>query len=140
MPTIEVFHNDVPPSSNTNTGVGGRGDPHAIARTKGEWEGIFGFLLLSARMPRRCHRVTVKVRLEFRTRNRRDSDNFYFPIAKPLGDALTGAGWLEDDDFSRYRCERPEIVVGVADLPPRVRGRTTLEVTYETQPVPMVPA
>lgn len=139
MQTITVFHNAVPPSSNTNTGVGGRGDPHAIARTKGTWQGIFGMLLLAGRLPRRCHRITVNVRLEFRTKQRRDSDNFYFPVAKPLGDALTKGGWLEDDDATRYRCERPEIVLGVVNLPFRVAGRTTLEVRYETQPPPMVP-
>lgn len=140
MPTITVYHNEIPPSSNTNTGVGGRGKPQAIARTKGTWEGIFGFLILGAGMPKRCHRVTVKVQLEFRTNQRRDSDNFYFPIAKPLGDALTKGGWLEDDDATRYRCERPEIVLGATDLPARVKGRTTLEITYDTQPPPMVPA
>lgn len=137
--TRTIFHNAAPPSSNTNTGVGGRGHPKAIARTKREWQQTWGALLLADGAPRGCHRVGVSPRLQFATKGRRDADNFYFPIAKPLGDALVAGGILLDDDYERFLCERVAIEVGVTDLPRGVRGRTTLEITFETQPPPMRP-
>lgn len=139
MPTVTVHHNAIPPSSNTNTGVGGRGKPQAIGRIKGEWQGIFAVMLMEAKIPRRCTKVRVKAKLEFRTKHRRDADNFYFPVAKPLGDALTKGGWLVDDDYTRYEFERVEIEVGVTDLPPLAQGRTTLEIDYDTHVQPMKP-
>lgn len=131
MPTATCFVDETPPSSNTNTGVGGRGNPKGIARTKGKWEGMFAVMLLTAKLPRNLSRVRVRPRLEFKTPNRRDSDNFYFAISKPLGDALTKGGWLPDDTPEFYACERPEIEVGVKTLPPMAKGRLTLDIEYE---------
>lgn len=129
--TVTVYYDDIPPSSNTNSGVGGRGDPRGIARTKRQWEGIFQALLMGAKVPRRRTKIKVVPRLQFRTKHRRDADNFYFAVSKPLGDALSKGGWLVDDDFERYECERPLIEVGVTDLPRLAKSRLVLEVTYE---------
>jgi Holliday junction resolvase RusA-like endonuclease len=139
MPEVTTYVDQVPPSSNTNTGVGGRGHPKGISRTKKEWEGIFQVMLMQARVPRRLDRIHVKPRLQFRTKNRRDADNFYFAVGKPLGDALVKGGWLVDDDYTRYEMERVEIEVGITELPPLAKGRTTLLITYETQPRPWTP-
>lgn len=119
----------IPPSSNTNSGVGGRGHPKAVARTKKVWAQTFGGMLMAAGVPRGCSRIEVNPRLEFRTRNRRDGDNFYFAISKPLGDILTQGGWIPDDTPDHYRCERVRIEVGV-ELPKRQRGRMVLELSW----------
>jgi Holliday junction resolvase RusA-like endonuclease len=129
--TVTLVHDEAPPSSNTNSGVGGRGNPHSVARTKGQWEGTFAKLLMMARVPRHLSKVKVIPRLEFRTATRRDGDNFYFAISKPLGDCLTKGGWLEDDTPDHYECERVRVEVGCKDLPKHVKSRMTLELTYE---------
>lgn len=131
MNRTSTYVDETPPSSNTNTGVGGRGNPKGIARTKGTWEGKFAFMLLAAKLPRGLSLVRVTPRLEFRTPNRRDADNFYFAISKPLGDALTKGGWLPDDTPDHYACERPRIETGVTTLPPLAKGRLTLDIEYE---------
>lgn len=124
-----VFVDDVPPSSNTNTGVGGRGHPKAIARTKRVWQEVFGGLLMAAGVPRGLEFMQVRPRLEFRTRSRRDGDNFYFAISKPLGDILTKGGWIPDDTPDHYYFERVSIAVGV-EMPQHLRGRLTLDLTW----------
>lgn len=130
--TVTAYIDETPPSANTNTGVGGRGKPQAIARTKGEWEGKFAAALLAARVPRRLSYVRVTPELKFKRKGRApDSDNFHFPISKPLGDCLVKGGWLFDDNPDHYACERPRIEMGVTDLPPLAKGRTTLHITYE---------
>ena len=130
--TFVLTHNDTPPSSNKNAGVGGRGKPQAIARTKGEWQGIFAILLLQAKVPKRLVHVTATARLEFKNKGRRDSDNFIFPVSKPLGDALTKGGWLVDDDSERYHFGGVEVVKSpLVDAPPLVKGRTTVILEVE---------
>lgn len=131
MNVTTCFIDETPPSSNTNTGVGGRGNPKGIARTKGRWEGMFAMMLLTAKLPRSLSFVRVRPKLEFRTKHRRDSDNFYFAISKPLGDALQKGGWLPDDTPEFYACERPEIETGVQGLPQLAQGRLTLTIEYE---------
>lgn len=131
MPEVTVYVDEAPPSSNKNNGVGGRGHPASIARTKREWEGKFAMLLLAAGVPRGLREVRVTPTLQFRTRNQRDSDNFYFAVSKPLGDALVKGGWLADDTPAYYACERPRIEIGVTDLPPLAKGRTVLAISYE---------
>lgn len=132
MPSTTVYVDQTPPSSNTNLGVGGRGNPKGVSRTKKTWEGIFQVMLMQARVPRRVEHIHVTPRLKFKTANRRDADNFYFAIGKPLGDALVKGGWLIDDDFTRYEIERVKIETGVIHLPPLSKGRTILEVTWRT--------
>lgn len=131
MPTATCFVDETPPSSNTNTGVGGRGNPKGISRTKGKWEGIFAMLLMAERVPRHLTRVRVYPELRFKTKNRRDADNFYFAVSKPLGDAMVKGGWLPDDTPEFYACERPEIVVGYTDLKPLSKGLLVLKLEYE---------
>jgi Holliday junction resolvase RusA-like endonuclease len=132
VPSVVAYVDMTPPSSNTNTGVGGRGKPQAIARTKGEWEGLFLGALMAAKLPKRLARVHVKPQLKFKRKGKApDADNFYFAISKPLGDALQKAGYITDDDPEHYRCERPEIEMGATDLPPLPKSRTTLEINYE---------
>ncbi len=111
-----LCHNATPPSANTNTGVGGRGNPHAIGRTKKKWEQVFGALLMEARVPRGLSHVRVTPYLRFRTATRRDGDNFYFPIAKPLGDILKAGGWIPDDTPDHLYVERVRITTGVRGL------------------------
>lgn len=131
MNQVELYHTQAPPSSNNNTGVGGRGDPHAIARTKGEWEGVFAMLLLIANVPRGLTRVRAYPRLKFRTKTRRDADNFYFAISKPLGDALVKGGWIPDDTPEHYSCERVELVIGATDLPTYMKSQMIVRLEYE---------
>lgn len=131
MKQVELTHTQAPPSSNTNTGVGGRGDPRAIARRKGEWEGTFAMLLMVAKVPRNLTRVRAFPRLKFRTKTVRDADNFYFPISKPLGDALKKGGWLPDDGPEFFQCERVEIVVGATDLPKHMKSSMSIRLEYE---------
>lgn len=129
--TITITHDATPPSANTNAGVGGRGSARSVGRTKLEWEGTFGFLLMKAKVPRGLRWVRVKPRLQFRTNQGRDGDNFYMPISKPLGDILQKGGWLPNDTPEFYNCERVRIETGVTDLPQHVKGRTILEIEYE---------
>lgn len=124
-----VSLDQTPPSANTNTGVGGRGNPKGIARTKKQWEQIFGGLLMEAKVPRNLHFLRVTPFLMFRTPNRRDVDNFFFPISKPLGDVLVSGGWIPDDTPEHFECKRPTIIAGVKDL--GAKSRLTLEFEWE---------
>jgi hypothetical protein len=83
MARAVLSYDETPPSSNTNKGVGGRGHPKSVARTKGRWEGIFQMMLMERRVPRRLAKVNVTAELQFVHARRRDADNFYFAIAKP---------------------------------------------------------
>lgn len=126
-----LVYDEIPPSSNQNNGVGGRGDWRGIARTKGKWEGIFAMLLLSGRVPRGLEFVSVVPELQFKTKHRRDADNWYFAVSKPLGDAMVRGGWLSDDTPDRYQMERVRIFTGVEGLPPLVKkGRMILRLDY----------
>lgn len=132
MTVVTLTWDETPPSANENKGVGGRGNPATVSRTKKQWEGIFGFLLMQAGVPRNLTSVEVKCKLQFRTKVRRDGDNFMMPVSKPLGDVLVSGGWLPDDTPEHYNMERIRIETG-ADLPARIKGRTVLEVDYSTE-------
>lgn len=131
MPTAVLIYDQAPPTSNKNNGVGGRGQPHAIAKTKRLWANIWGSELMRARVPRGCRFVRVRPLVEYQTKGRRDSDNMYFPISKPLGDVLVSMDIIPDDDPKHYACERPEIMLGVTGLNPRTKSRVTLHLEYE---------
>lgn len=131
--TTVLTYDEVPPSSNRNSGVGGRGHPQSIAQTKRRWQEIFGWLLLQARVPKNLKRVEVDAELQFKDKRRRDSDNFYFAIAKPLGDALVKGGWLSDDTSDLYAFNRVRICnEPLVDRNTLVKGRLTLVLRYET--------
>lgn len=127
MNTWTMFYDEVPPSSNTNSGVGGRGHWQGVAKTKLKWEGIFQYMLMAAKVPRPLPSVTVFAELQFRDKRRRDSDNYYFAISKPLGDALVKGGWLVDDNPDYYAFNRVKISETRLVSPnPLVKGRLTL--------------
>lgn len=86
---------------------------------------------MRARVPRGCRFVRVRPLVEYQTKGRRDSDNMYFPISKPLGDVLVSMDIIPDDDPKHYACERPEIMLGVTGLNPRTKSRVTLHLEYE---------
>jgi Holliday junction resolvase RusA-like endonuclease len=131
VPTVVLTYPETPASSNTNAGVGGRGHPKAVARTKGRWEGLFAMMLLAEGVPRNLPRVSVTAELKFRDRRRRDADNFFFPISKPLGDALVKGGWLADDTPDYYEFERVRISEEKLDHhDPRVKGEIKLTLTW----------
>ena len=125
-----LTYHDTPPSANRNNGVGGRGDPRTIARTKSKWQNIFIALLHDAGVPKNLRHVTARPRLEFKTRHRRDADNYYQPISKPLGDAFVRGGWLPDDTPLYYKCERVEIIAGVAHHLPLVTSSLIIELEF----------
>ena len=125
-----IWYNDAPPSSNKNNGVGGRGNPHAIAKTKEKWEQIWGTELMIAMLPRNLRFIHVTPLIEYRTANRRDEDNLYFPVSKPFGDICVKRGHIPDDTPEFYKCEAVVIQVGVTTLPPRVKAVTTLTLDY----------
>lgn len=127
-----AYLDEIPPSSNAKSSVGGRSNEQAQARVKGEWEGRFAVMLLAAKLPKGLAHVRVQPYLEFKRNGKApDSDNFYFPISKPLGDCLQKGGWLADDDPAHYACERPRIEMGVDGLPKLAKGRLILEVEFE---------
>lgn len=123
-----MWYDEVPPSSNTNSGVGGRGHHHGIARTKLKWEGILQYMLMAAKVPRPLPFVEVSAELQFKDAGRRrDADNWHFAISKPLGDALVKGGWISDDTPDFYTFGKVEISkVKLATPNPMVKGRLIL--------------
>jgi len=128
--TVMLSYDQAPPSSNKNYGIGGRGHPQAIARTKRRWEQIWMAELMRRQVPRGCSYVRATALVEYADRRRRDSDNLYFPISKPLGDSLTKVGIIEDDDPRHYAFERPVISIGVEGLNRITKSRITIMLTY----------
>lgn len=129
--TLLPYVDQLPPSSNAKSSVGGRSNHAAQARVKGEWEGLFLAAFLAVKLPKRIVKVHAKPELEFKRKGRSpDPDNFYFPVSKPLGDALYKGGYLPDDDPSHYLCDRPKLTMGVDGLPQLAKGRTILEITF----------
>jgi hypothetical protein len=126
-----LIYDGIPPSSNTNKGVGGRGSPYAVARTKKEWEGIFAVLLLQLKVPRGLTWIEVTPTLRFRTKARRDSDNFYFAISKPFGDVCVKMGVIPDDTPEHYGMQRVVIETGCTDLRPGIKGQTILDLAFD---------
>lgn len=125
-----IKHNVVPPSSNSKTGLGGRSHWSVQAKTKGEWEGIFCMLLLAARLPKKLESVRAYPEIHFKTKAKRDGDNYYFPISKPLGDALVKGGWLPDDTPEFYNCERVHVLIG--EEPPAPLVTSWIEVRLDS--------
>lgn len=106
MTLLTVEHHDIPPSANAAIY---RTHHQKAQRIKKQWQGTFGYLLMAAKLPRGITKVTATVELKFRVRRTRDSDNFYLPISKPLGDALKAGGWIPDDSPEHYAFERVRI-------------------------------
>jgi hypothetical protein len=106
MTLVTIEHGQIPKSANASIY---RTHHQQSQRTKKEWQGTFGYLLMAAKLPRGLEKVTATVELKFRVRRTRDADNFYLPISKPLGDALTAGGWIPDDSPDHYAMERVRI-------------------------------
>lgn len=96
-------HWAVPPSINHGNQ---RGQHWSKARRqKQEWEGTFAYLLVKFKVPRDLLHVHVDAELQFKDRRRRDADNFYAAISKPLADAMVKGGWLHDDGPEHYEMD-----------------------------------
>lgn len=130
LKTLVLTWNDVPPSSNRNNGVGGRGHPAAVARTKRIWGNVWGTEFMVHKFPIGLSHIHVKPLIEFRTHHRRDPDNYYFTIAKPLADILVKRGHIPDDTEEFFTMDRVEILTRREDLPKHVQGRVTLAIEY----------
>lgn len=128
--TVMLCYDQAPPTSNKNNGIGGRGHPLAIARTKKRWSEIWGAELMRARVPRGCSFIRATALIEYATKGKRDSDNLYFPISKPLADTCVRMGLIEDDDPGHYAFERPVISLGVDGLNRLTKSRTTIMLHY----------
>lgn len=125
MTVLTVEHGDIPPSANDSLY---RTHHHKAQRIKKQWQGTFGFLVMSAGLPRGLTKVTATAELKFRDpRRRRDADNYYLPISKPLGDALVAGGWIPDDTPQHYAFER----VRISDQKAPTKG-LVLHLEYET--------
>jgi hypothetical protein len=78
-------------------------NPHVAARTKRIWEGVAMVMLLQAKVPKDLAWVTVRARMRFPDKRRRDEGNFRMVIEKALGDALVSGGYISDDTPDKYR-------------------------------------
>jgi hypothetical protein len=116
--TYVLTLHDCPKS--VNAGGGGSRVHWSKAHTeKRQWEGRYALELMAAKVPRNMHFCHIEVTVRWKHRNRRDSTNYFQPIFKPLLDALTKGGWLEDDTdewvgVAPIKFEYPE-VWGIAD-------------------------
>lgn len=91
-----IVYDEAPPSLNAG-GTGSRKHWGAAHREKMKWEGIFGMLLLKAKVRRGLTRCVIDVTLEFKGPARRDEENYRSSVSKPFADALVKGGWLKDD-------------------------------------------
>lgn len=110
--TFSLVYDGAPKSLN-NSGTGSRRHWSVGAREKREWEGIWGFLLMGAKVPRGMTKAHVDVLLEFEDNRKRDPENFRPAIAKPLADILVKGGWLADDTAEFFDFGHVKIVSGV---------------------------
>lgn len=94
-----------------NDGASKRGRHWATQRKeKQDWEAVFGYSVMKARLPRHLSFVKVNVELQFIDPGRgRDTENYRGPISKPLADVLQKGGWLENDTDEEYILERVRI-------------------------------
>lgn len=99
--TYEIEFWAIPPSLN-HGGAGARQHWSVGARAKKQWQNTFAFLLMECGLPRDLARVHVLTELHFKDHRRRDADNYYSSISKPLADAMVQGGWLPDDGPEHY--------------------------------------
>lgn len=98
-----------------------------------KWEGIFGMLLLKARVPRGMTSCKIHVVLEFAKANRRDVENYHSSVSKPFADTLVKGGWLVDDTADQFELASMEIAtcppLGMGS--PLVKSRVTITIEAE---------
>lgn len=92
--TLSVYYDDTPPSFNK---VGHSGNRWAWTSAEKKWKGIVEGLMLATGFPREWEHISVKVRLTFPTRNKRDEINYRVILEKAIGDALVNGKWIPDD-------------------------------------------
>ena len=126
--TFTLVYDDVPKSINAGGG-GSRKNHFASHRDKMRWEGIFGYLFMAAKVPKPLGFTRVTVELQFRDRRRRDAENFRQPVIKPLLDAMTKGGWLEDDTEDFVQVERVYLIdEPLKDASPLTKARMTITI------------
>lgn len=96
---VNVVVDRTPPSLNT---ISGRGDHWRYTKARQLWYRVLIPALRDAGMVR-CAQVYVEGLVTFPDRRKRDQGNYRSSLEKFLGDALQEGGWLEDDDWSRFR-------------------------------------
>lgn len=104
-----LVYDDAPKSVNAGGG-GSRKNKYAAHREKRMWEGIFGMLLMSERVPKPLGFTRITIELEFKAARMRDSTNYYHPVVKPLLDAMKLGGWIKDDTDDYVQIERLYLV------------------------------
>lgn len=106
MTTVTLYYDEIPKSANSGGG-GARANPYAASREKRMWEGVYFVLFLRAKIPKDLDHITVRPELQFTDPwRRRDADNYYLSISKPLADTLVKGGYIPDDTPDHYSCER----------------------------------
>lgn len=127
--TYTLVYDDVPKSNNAGGG-GARANHFAAHREKKRWEGIYGILLMSERVPRGGTHASVSIELRFRDKRRRDSSNYYQSVVKPLADVLVQMGMIPDDTDEFF--EVKDLTIHPDRLPkpaPPARITVTLNLT-----------
>jgi hypothetical protein len=130
--TFVLTVRDCPKSINAGGG-GTRANPYAAAKEKKKWQGTFGTELLAARVRRGMQFCNVYVTVRFKHKGGgkgRDEENFRQPVIKPLLDALTAGGYLEDDTDEYVKVKEFELVDGVKTWPyadPRLKAEIIIK-------------
>lgn len=126
MATYTLVYDGAPKSVNAGGG-GSRKNKYASHREKMQWEGIFGMLLLAARVPRPLGFTRLTVELQFTDRRGRDAENYRHPVVKPLLDAMKKGGWIADDTEDYVQVERVYLIEEKLEgAGPLVKARMTI--------------
>jgi hypothetical protein len=91
---LTFSYEDTPPSFNA---VGHTGNRWAWTKAEKAWKETVETLMLSTGFPRDWDHISVRVRLQFPTKNRRDEINYRVILEKATGDALVNGKWIPDD-------------------------------------------
>lgn len=91
---ITFSYADTPPSFNA---VGHSGSRWTWTKAEKKWKEIVEGAMLSTGFPRDWDHISVKVRLTFPTKTRRDEINYRVILEKATGDALVNGKWIPDD-------------------------------------------
>lgn len=120
MEEFEYIIYDIPPSNNKYMGGGGRGKNFQYQKEKKDWAVKVDRAVGIDRPPKPFKRSIVKMTYYFKTRHRRDPDNY---SGKFLLDGLVEAKVIEDDSFNhidiiivgRYDKDNPRTVINVKE-------------------------
>lgn len=112
---------DVPPSNNKYMGSGSRGKNFQYQKEKKQWAKMIIEAVGDNKPDKPIERSIVTLRYYFRTRHRRDPDNY---SGKFLLDGLVEAGVIEDDSFNHvdlrieggYDKDNPRTILIIEEL------------------------